>query len=318
MNGTELTFKERIKRSGKIFIVGVAGDSGSGKTTFVQAIREILGEDIVSTFSLDDYHSLDRDERKKLGVTPLNPESNNLAKLEKDLYALKKGETIKKPVYDHTNGTFKAPVDFSPTSVIIIEGLLPFYTQGLRDACDFKIYVDPDRKIKRRWKIRRDVEQRGHDKESVLAEIRMRDPEYKKYIDVQKIYAEVVIKIHESGISPNKDINTIELIQEILDIGLDEMELSIDLSTLLRLSKKDFALKFQSDDYYGSNVGMLTLDGEIHRDVAQQLEAKLCRYTGRMGCGVFDPSKEYLTTTNIAQLIVCWRFIEKINYLLRE
>jgi len=66
-------FKERIIKSKKIFIIGVAGDSGSGKTTFVKGIKNMFGEDMVSTFSLDDYHRYDRDQRAKKKITALNP-----------------------------------------------------------------------------------------------------------------------------------------------------------------------------------------------------------------------------------------------------
>lgn len=146
----------------------------------------------------------------------------------------------------------------------------------------------------------------------------IREPDYKKYIDLQKIYAEIVIKIHASRFTENKDVYSIRLIQRILDVPLEEMDLSIDLSTLLRLSKKDFSLEFQSSDYYGHSVGILTMDGEIHRDVVENLEAKICKYTGRDGFHLFDTEKEYITTTNLAQLIICWRFMEKINYILSQ
>lgn len=310
------SFKERIKESGKIFIVGVAGDSGSGKTTFAGGIKKILGEDLVSSLSLDDYHCLDRVERKKARVTPLNPKANDLDRLAKDLSRLKQGKQIMKPVYDHSDGTFKEPVAFKPTNVVIIEGLHPHYTDKLREQSDFKIFVDPDREIKRRWKIKRDVDERGHLLDDVLEEMMIRAPDYKKYIDVQKIYAEVVIKIHASRFTEEKKVYSIRLIQRILDMPLKEMDLSIDLSTLLRLSKKNFSLEFQNDDYYGHNVGILTMDGQIHRDVVEDLEARICRYTGRDGSHLFSREREYITTTNLAQLIVCWRFMEKINYIL--
>jgi len=313
---SDISFKERIKKSNRIFIVGVAGDSGSGKTTFVRGIKEILGEDIVSSFSLDDYHLMDRAGRKKVGITPLNPEANDLDRLVKDLRKLKQGKGIMKPAYDHSDGTFKEPVAFKPTNVIIIEGLHPFYTDELRELSDFKIFVDPYRKIKRKWKIKRDVEERGHSLENVLEEIMVREPDYKKYIDIQKIYAEVVIKIHASRFFDDKCVYSIRLVQRILDMPLEEMDLSIDLSTLLRISKKDFSLEFQNDDYYGYNVGILTLDGEIHRDVVENLEAKICRYTDRDGFRLFNIEREYITTTNLTQLIICWHFMEKINYIL--
>ena len=71
-------FKDTIAASPYIFTLGVAGDSGSGKTTFTEGIRSIFGSDLVSTITLDDYHSLDRDGRRKQGLTALNPKANRI------------------------------------------------------------------------------------------------------------------------------------------------------------------------------------------------------------------------------------------------
>lgn len=182
--------KEKLLKSDKVFIVGIAGDSGSGKTTFANGIKRMFGEDVVSHITLDDYHVYDREMREKLGITPLHPSANNLKLVETHLYMLKRGEKIKKPTYDHRTGTFGEWVDFEPTPIVIVEGLHTLY-DGIRDHIDFKIFVDPARYIKRKWKIKRDVEKRGYDREKVVKEIIRREPDYKRYIDFQKIYADV-------------------------------------------------------------------------------------------------------------------------------
>ena len=69
---------DRIKESGRVFVFGIAGDSGSGKTTISRGIKRILGEEMVCSFSMDDYHSLDRRQRKERNITPLHPEANHL------------------------------------------------------------------------------------------------------------------------------------------------------------------------------------------------------------------------------------------------
>ncbi len=89
-------FQEIIARSPLVFIIGVSGDSGSGKTTFTNAIRQIFGPDLVATITLDDYHKYDREERKRLDITPLHPDANNLAQLEADVARLKEGYAIHK------------------------------------------------------------------------------------------------------------------------------------------------------------------------------------------------------------------------------
>ncbi|HQN91944.1 MAG TPA: uridine kinase, partial [Methanoculleus sp.] len=119
-------FKRVIAESPYVFIIGVAGDSGSGKTTFTHAIREIFGEDLVSTITTDDYHKYDRQQRRELGITPLAPEANQLDLLEEHLAELKAGRAILKPVYNHNTGRFDPPVPFSPTKILIVEGLHPF------------------------------------------------------------------------------------------------------------------------------------------------------------------------------------------------
>ncbi len=313
---------ERIRKSNRVFIVAVAGDSGSGKTTFSSAIRRMLGVTMVSTFSLDDYHCLDRAARKEQGITPLHPDANQFELLAEHLSALRRGETVDKPVYDHQSGEIRGTEPFSASPVIIIEGLHPFYTPQLRELTDFKVFVDPSRGVKRRWKLRRDVGERGYDPEEVMKEILQREPDYKLYVDVQKIYAEMVIKIQESrfpppwhGAAPER--YSVRLIQQMLDVPMDEVELTIDLSKLMRLSEQEFSIEFQRDDYYGKRVGVMTIDGELHRAMIEELEMKLCQILGT-SAPAGELSDPYVNATKMAQMMLMWRFLEKVNYLTRD
>ncbi len=120
-----LSLAERLKGSGRSSWWR-GGDSGSGKTTLSRGIRRLLGEEVVSTFSMDDYHSLDREERRVRGMTPLNPEANRLDLLAAHLRSLRRGETIPKPVYAHSEGIFPEPDPFRSAPVLIIEGSIPF------------------------------------------------------------------------------------------------------------------------------------------------------------------------------------------------
>ena len=154
-------FKDTLAASPYIFTLGVAGDSGSGKTTFTEGIRNIFGDDLVSTITLDDYHRLDRKGRRKHGLTALNPEANDLARLQQDLILLKRGVPVEKPVYNHSSGTFDAPVVFHPKKILIFEGLHTLFTPDLRRYFDFSLFVDPKKEVKSDWKIRRDMNMRG-------------------------------------------------------------------------------------------------------------------------------------------------------------
>src|SRR5512147_615598 len=315
---------ERIRDSGRVFVFGVAGDSGSGKTTLSSGVRRILGEEMVASFSMDDYHSLDREQRRALGVTPLNPKANHLDLLADHLEALKRGESIEKPAYDHTNGEIKGTTPFGPAPVVIIEGLHPFYTERLRRAIDFKIFVDPSRQVKRLWKVRRDVCDRGYAPEQVMDEILQREPDYKLYVDIQKVYAEMVVKIQESKFHPSPletepkpELYSVRLIQQMIEQPVPEVDLTIDLSKILRTAEHEFSIEFQRDDYYGKKVGIMTIDGEIHQAMIDSLERKLGGSLGTYAV-ISDRRQEYVNAIGVAQLILTWRCVEKLEFLLQS
>jgi phosphoribulokinase len=315
---------QRILESKKVFIFGVAGDSGSGKTTLSSGIKRIIGEENVISFSMDDYHSLDRKQRKELGITPLNPAANYLDLLADHLEALHRGEGIDKPVYDHSTGSISKTVPFGPAPVVIVEGLHPFYTERLRRSVDIKIFVDPSRSVKRLWKVRRDVKDRGYNPDAVMGEILQREPDYKLYVDIQKIYAEIVVKIQETRYHPSAaDIDkqrpewySVRLIQQMLEQPISEVDLTIDLSKILQSSEHEFSLEFERDDYYAKKVGVMTIDGEIHQSMIDSLERKLCETLGTCA-SISDRTSEYVNAIGVAQLILTWRCVEKLEHLLK-
>jgi phosphoribulokinase len=314
---------DRIIGSQKVFVFGIAGDSGSGKTTISRGIKRILGKEMAASFSMDDYHSLDRNQRRAQNITPLNPAANHLDLLADHLEALRRGESIDKPVYDHSIGEIDGTKPFWPAPVIIVEGLHPFYTERLRQAIDFKIFVDPSRQVKRLWKVRRDVGERGYDPDQVRDEILRREPDYKLYIDIQKIYAEIVVKIKESKFHPafwdhssKKDCYSVRLIQEMVDLALPQVDLTINLSKILRTSEHEFSLEFQKDDYYGKKVGIMTIDGIIHQTMIAELEKRLGDALGTDAV-ICDRQNDCVNAIGLAQLILTWSCIEKLENLLR-
>lgn len=179
---------------GGITLIGIAGDSGAGKSTYVSHLKQLLGEDSVTVITTDDYHSLDRYERNKIGVTALDPwKANNLGLLIDHLWKLKHRIPIIKPVYDHSTGTFGEPELVQPRKVVLIEGLHILYLEKLREAFDLKIYFDTDISLRIKWKVRRDAEARGYTAEQVLEEIERRRPDVEKFIEPQKAWADMVI-----------------------------------------------------------------------------------------------------------------------------
>jgi phosphoribulokinase len=202
----------------RVTIIGIAGDSGAGKSTYVEHLRTLLGEDRVTVMTGDDYHSLDRVERSKLGVTALDPwKANNLGLLVDHVWSLKQGRSIIKPIYDHSTGTFAEPEEIRPKDVVLIEGLHILYLEKLREAIDLKIYFDTDIPLRVRWKVRRDAGVRGYTETEVLQEIERRKPDVERFIEPQKAWADLVIHY-----LPDDDREPTELIPEPIRVRVAE------------------------------------------------------------------------------------------------
>lgn len=197
-----------MAQSRRVTIIGIAGDSGAGKSTYAQALCELLGKDRVTVASLDDYHSLDRRERNLIGVTALNPfKANNLGLLIDQIWQLRQGNSVMKPVYDHSTGTFGEPEEIVPRDIVILEGLHTLYLERLRAALDLKIYFDTDPQLQVRWKVRRDSGARGYTPEQVMAEIERRRPDVERHIEPQKAFADIVIHyMPDTETPPTEDI----------------------------------------------------------------------------------------------------------------
>jgi phosphoribulokinase len=307
-------FKDTIAASPYIFTIGVAGDSGSGKTTFTQGVRDIFGSDLVSTISLDDYHRLDRDGRKREGLTALNPKANRIDRLEQDLILLRRGVPIEKPVYNHATGTFDPPVIFRPKKILILEGLHTLFTPTLRKYLDFTLFVDPAREVKYDWKLRRDMAGRGYSKEAVMQEIAEREPEYERYILPQKEYADAVIRIgySEYGKSLGKDRNvySVTLSQNRMKHTIENIDLSLDLYSILSLTERNFALKFHICDQGDHRMGELIIDGELSAHVVNKLEHSIEEQTRVHPISIFR-YRQFVTASDLARLILCWRIIHR-------
>jgi phosphoribulokinase len=311
-------FKEIIARSPKVFVIGVAGDSGSGKTTFTNAIRQIFGKEMVATITLDDYHKFDREERHRLNITPLHPEANNLTQLESDVAWLKEGKAIEKPVYNHAMGTFDCPIPFLSKKIIILEGLHTLFTPTLRSLVDFSVFVDPDQEVKYEWKRQRDLEQRGYSSVDVDDELIHRETDYEAYVKPQRCMADAVIQIKYSKYGKNlgkvKNIYSISLLQNPMDQTIRDIALSIDLTSLLLFCENDFCIEFSDGKIDCTFMRVLTFDGELNYDAVRKLEISIEQQTGVHPISMFE-NRKTVNATDIVQLILSWRIINRRIFL---
>lgn len=180
-----------------IFVIGIAGGTGSGKTTVVDKIINELPEDELCVISQDSYYkatdNLSYEERTLINFD--HPRAIDFDLLVTDIETLKKGHIIEQPIYSFvTHNRTKDTIKTHPKKVIIVEGILIFNNEKLRNLCDIKIFVhaDADERLIRR--IKRDISKRGRDINEVLT--RYQDtlkPMHEMFIEPTKAYADIII-----------------------------------------------------------------------------------------------------------------------------
>jgi len=179
-----------------ILVIGIAGGTGSGKTTLMKNLIEKFSED-VTLLSHDNYYKrhddLTYEQRCQLNY-------DEPAALETDLMArhldqLRRGEAIDCPVYDFTqHNRSDETVRIVPRKVIIVEGILIFENKQLRDLMDVRIFVDTDADVRLCRRILRDVSERGRSLESVLTQYQTTvKPMHEMYVEPSKKYANIIV-----------------------------------------------------------------------------------------------------------------------------
>lgn len=318
--------RDRLKQLQAPLVVGVAGDSGSGKTTFSNGIRRLIGSDLVSTICTDGYHKEDREQRKQSGRLPLDPNANHLDLLEQHLSDLKQGKAIEVPIYNHATGKFDPAEAFSPTPIVVVEGLHVLYPQFLK-FLDFTLYVNPERDVKWEWKWERDVKKRGHIAESLEQEMLQREAAFVRWIDAQKIDANIVIQIGHSQLEqfvPTRFAETqssrgykVSLILEPTQTPLPGLSLPFDLAAMLELDRPSFLLAAVPFRYWGRTAIAIHIDGNLSTQTIGELEKYIVQFTA-IPIHEAIPQEQYekVSATHFAQLLITWRFLEQINQTL--
>ena len=198
-----------------MLIIGIAGGTGSGKTTVVNQIAKDLSLDEICIISQDSYYkstdSLSFDERSKINFD--HPRAIDFDLLIEHLKELRKGNIVEQPVYSFvTHNRTKDTVKTHPRKVVIVEGILIFNNEKLRDLFDIKVFVhaDSDERLIRR--IRRDIKERGRDIDEVLNRYQNTlKPMHEQFIEPTKTFADIII--------PNDRFNevAIEIVRTVIN-----------------------------------------------------------------------------------------------------
>ena len=205
----------------KILVIGIAGGTGSGKTTLMKNLIARFG-DVVTVLSHDNYYrrhdELTYEERCQLNYD--EPAAMETELMVQHLEALRNWQAIDCPVYDFSvHNRSDETIRIVPRKVIIVEGILIFADEALRDLMDIKIFVDTDADVRLCRRINRDVNKRGRTLESVLTQYQTTvKPMHEKYVEPSKKYANLVVL--EGG----KNWVALDMIIGRIQRHLDEVE----------------------------------------------------------------------------------------------
>ncbi len=203
----------------EVTIIGVAGGTGSGKSTLVRQLQEAFREEDVATLCHDYYYKahpeLTYEERTRLNYD--HPQAFDTDMMVEHVRALKNNVPINRPVYSFVehNRTDES-VLVKPSKVIIIDGILIFENKELRDLMDIKVFVDTDADVRLARRILRDVKERGRSMESVISQYTTTvKPMHVEFVEPSKRYADVIIP--EGGFNSVAVAMLIQNIRSIVD-----------------------------------------------------------------------------------------------------
>lgn len=259
-----------FKRSFQSLLIGIAGDSAAGKSTILQDISLLLGEKKVICIEGDGEHKWERGHSKWEKYTHLNPKANYLYRQFEHIKKLKDGEHTRRVDYDHSIGIFSTPKTIKSNDFIVLSGLHPFYLPKARMLIDLKIYIDTDEKLRKHWKMVRDVSERGHDRNKVFKQLEEREEDARKYIHPQKNFADLIIKYSplddfELG-SPDTNIDL------SLEIHFDS---GINIDVLLHEFDKIESMNYIHDFSSDLTKQILIFNGKIDDYKVEEIAYKL-------------------------------------------
>jgi phosphoribulokinase len=194
-----------------------------------------------------------------------------------------------KPIYNHETGLLDPPENVDPNRIVVLEGLHPLFDERVRGLLDFSVYLDISDEVKIAWKIQRDMAERGHTYEDVLASINSRKPDFEAFIDPQKQYADVVLQVLPTNLikdDTERKVLRVQMIQRDGVEGFEPAYLFDEGSTIdwvpcgrkLTCSYPGIKMHYGPNAYYGNSVSVLEVDGQFDNlDEMMYIESHLSK-----------------------------------------
>ena len=237
--------KRYANRQSENLMLGLAGDSGSGKTTVLRVISDLF-HGKPRALEGDGEHRWRRGDENWKHTSHLDPKANWIHFQSVIWRAIRFGRNVKRRDYLHTTGRFSDLKLLRPNRINIVCGLHTFFLKQQRDELDLKIYVNTQEELREHWKVKRDIQKRGYTREQVLAQIELRKPDALKYIVPQISFADIIIEyfvkdeckkiIHEEHVELALKItfsSNIDISKESISQLADVWQFSDDLDSQL-------------------------------------------------------------------------------------
>lgn len=242
-------------------LIGIGGDSSSGKTTFSKTLQNLYGNTQTTIIKGDDMHKWERGDQNWNEKTHLNPSANYIHREIEFIRFLKKGISIKRRSYDHGSGKFTIPSKIKSKRVIIYEGLHPFYLSDMKNSFDISFFIQPDEELRRKWKIERDTKERGYSKEKILNQLKDREKDSLEYIQSQSEKADVLVNLKQSNDGFEKLILNLKI-----NSNLDLESLLLELNNL-----KEFKFDYDLDHLFHYLVFYNGINSKKVEEIAHNL-----------------------------------------------
>lgn len=273
------------RRGNLSFTIGISGDSGSGKSTMLELLKDMLGERSLLYLEGDGDHKWERGNAMWNYFTHLNPKANYIYRQAESLARLRMGQSVERVDYDHDTGKFTSRHKIFPKPFIVLCGLHALYLPQVRQNLDLKIYMDVEETLRRYWKVHRDTSARGYSRSRILEQIEERTADAEKYIYPQKKYADIIFQYFDETLD--------SCMEEAHEVSLSlkvTLSASIELEELIKVIEGyGICVKYDYDEglerqivvFTGDELGTLSIPfGKIAESLVPQSDEIVSRTFG--------------------------------------